>query len=62
MRDFLDVVNDFPRDVLAKARSSMPFISLSLPKSDNAKPHDRFDSRAVAEARALPERRPSPER
>jgi hypothetical protein len=56
MRDFLDVVNDFPRDVLAKARSSMPSISLSLPKSDNAKPHDRFDSRAVAEARALPER------
>jgi hypothetical protein len=45
MRDFLDVVNDFPRDVLAKARSSMPSISLSLPKSDIAKPHDRFDSR-----------------
>ena len=33
MRDFLDVVNDLPRDVLAKIRSTKPSISLSLPSA-----------------------------
>ena len=45
MRNFLDVVNDFPPDVLAKARSTKPSVLLSLSKSDNAKPHDRCDFR-----------------